>query len=210
MLLFVNDVDAAYRLRLLLEAFGLRAAVLFGGLPLNSRHHVIQQFNKDLFDYLIAADSPEKPAPTGAGAKAKRRRAAAAAADEAEFGVTRGVDFQGVRTVVNVDMPCGAAAYTHRVGRTGRAGAAGVAVSLVAPADAAVRDEVAASLQVCYLATLWALLLHSCVVQVHVSRRVPGQLCTCVAAVHGCTARVALRSRTRQLLLPLPWSCIES
>ena len=56
-LLFVNTVDAAYKLRLLLEAFGQKAAVLNAELPLNSRHHIIQQFNKDLFDVLIATDS---------------------------------------------------------------------------------------------------------------------------------------------------------
>ena len=45
-LLFVNGAEAAYRLKLLLEAFGLNAAVLHGALPLNSRHHAIQQFNR--------------------------------------------------------------------------------------------------------------------------------------------------------------------
>ena len=41
-LLFVNGVDAGVRLRLFLEAFGVRAAVLSGELPLNSRHHILQ------------------------------------------------------------------------------------------------------------------------------------------------------------------------
>lgn len=39
--------------------------------------------------------------------------------------LARGVDFRGVRLVINYDIPTTVAAYIHRVGRTGRAGAAG-------------------------------------------------------------------------------------
>jgi hypothetical protein len=41
-LLFVNSIDAGFRLRLFLEAFGIRSAVLNAELPLNSRHHILQ------------------------------------------------------------------------------------------------------------------------------------------------------------------------
>jgi ATP-dependent RNA helicase DDX56/DBP9 len=41
-LLFVNGIDAGFRLRLFLECFGIRAAVLNAELPLNSRHHILQ------------------------------------------------------------------------------------------------------------------------------------------------------------------------
>lgn len=41
-LVFVNSVDAGIRVRLFLEAFGVRAAVLNAELPLNSRHHILQ------------------------------------------------------------------------------------------------------------------------------------------------------------------------
>ena len=37
-----------------------------------------------------------------------------------EYGVVRGVDFQGVNFVVNVDFPRDVANYTHRIGRTAR------------------------------------------------------------------------------------------
>jgi ATP-dependent RNA helicase DDX56/DBP9 len=36
-LLFVNSVDSGYRLKLFLESFGIRAALLNAELPLNSR-----------------------------------------------------------------------------------------------------------------------------------------------------------------------------
>ncbi len=36
-----------------------------------------------------------------------------------EFGVTRGIDFKGVRTIINYDQPSSVQGYVHRVGRTG-------------------------------------------------------------------------------------------
>ena len=41
-LLFINSINEGYRLRLFLEAFGIRSAVLNAELPLNSRHHILQ------------------------------------------------------------------------------------------------------------------------------------------------------------------------
>ncbi len=41
-LLFVNGIDAGVRLRLFLESFGVRAAMLNAELPINSRHHILQ------------------------------------------------------------------------------------------------------------------------------------------------------------------------
>lgn len=85
----------------------------------------MQEFNKGIFDYLIATDDPakrleqqeadaEEPAPQQKAAptaskgrgrdKNSRNRKRGAEADS-EFGVIRGIDFQGVRTVVNVDVP---------------------------------------------------------------------------------------------------------
>jgi ATP-dependent RNA helicase DDX52/ROK1 len=39
--------------------------------------------------------------------------------------LSRGMDFRGVRMVINYDIPTSVAAYIHRVGRTGRAGSDG-------------------------------------------------------------------------------------
>ncbi len=52
--------------------------------------------------------------------------------------MARGIDVQGVKLVVNYEMPIGNDAiekYTHRIGRTGRGGNRGVAVSYVTEAD---------------------------------------------------------------------------
>ncbi len=43
----------------------------------------------------------------------------------------RGLDFEGVTHIFNLDMPTESKAYLHRVGRTARAGAKGYAVSLM-------------------------------------------------------------------------------
>lgn len=41
-LVFVNSVAEAFRVRLFLEAFGLKVALLNSELPLNSRVHILQ------------------------------------------------------------------------------------------------------------------------------------------------------------------------
>jgi ATP-dependent RNA helicase DDX56/DBP9 len=55
-LIFVADVDRSYRLKLFLEQFGVKACVLNSELPLNSRYHIVQEFNKGVYDYIIATD----------------------------------------------------------------------------------------------------------------------------------------------------------
>ncbi|KAG2453496.1 hypothetical protein HYH02_001716 [Chlamydomonas schloesseri] len=154
-LLFVNSVDEGVRLRLFLEAFGVRPALLNAELPLNSRSHILSSFNRGLFDFLIATDDVYAPshdrgeAAAAAAAAAGGKKAGArlgkdgsgkrgakggdGARKDAEFGVTRGIDFKGVRTVINYDPPSSLQGYVHRVGRTGRAGESGTAISLFTP-----------------------------------------------------------------------------
>ncbi len=55
-ILFVNDVDRCYRLKLFLEQFSIKSCVLNSELPLNSIYHVVQEFNKGVYDYIIASD----------------------------------------------------------------------------------------------------------------------------------------------------------
>eukprot|EP00514_Thraustochytrium_sp_LLF1b_P011921 CAMPEP_0184548440 /NCGR_PEP_ID=MMETSP0199_2-20130426/6204_1 /TAXON_ID=1112570 /ORGANISM="Thraustochytrium sp., Strain LLF1b" /LENGTH=651 /DNA_ID=CAMNT_0026943053 /DNA_START=148 /DNA_END=2103 /DNA_ORIENTATION=- len=55
-LFFVNSVDRAYYIKLLLDQFQVRAAVLNAELPINSRLHILDQFNRGTIDYLIATD----------------------------------------------------------------------------------------------------------------------------------------------------------
>ena len=56
-LIFVNEVNKCYRLKLFLQQFGVQAAVLNAEIPLNSRVHILDEFNRGIFDYLIATDA---------------------------------------------------------------------------------------------------------------------------------------------------------
>jgi len=60
----------------------------------------------------------------------------------ANYGVTRGIDFKGVETVVNFDFALEAKEYIHRIGRTARGGARGSALSLITPRDMEVFEQV--------------------------------------------------------------------
>jgi ATP-dependent RNA helicase DDX56/DBP9 len=165
-LIFVNSADIGMKVKLFLDAFGIKAAVIHAELPLNSRHHILQQFNKGLFDYLIATDDVHgmnedsgdvhnnknhnnKAKGRGnsnksGGANKKRQQQD----KEEEFGVTRGIDFKGVNTVINYQLPSSVAGYIHRVGRTGRAGHLGTAITLFhSPKSPDYDDEFVADLE---------------------------------------------------------------
>ncbi|VEU19550.1 DEKNAAC100115 [Brettanomyces naardenensis] len=128
-LVFVNDLDRGYRLKLYLQNFGIRSCILNSELPLNSRLHIVDQFNKNVYNLLIATDDsqeldeePEKNSKDGKASKSSK---------SSEYGVSRGVDFRNVACVLNFDLPTSSKAYVHRVGRTARAGKYGMALSLV-------------------------------------------------------------------------------
>ena len=161
-LVFVHDIDRCYRLKLYLEQFGVRSCVLNSELPVNTRIHAVEQFNKNAYRIIIAADenevlgsettrgrkkaaaanddddadetgAAEEPAP-GKSAKDKKKGAQSKTKRDREYGVSRGIDFKAVSLVLNFDLPGSASSYTHRIGRTGRAGQAGTAISFAVPA----------------------------------------------------------------------------
>jgi ATP-dependent RNA helicase DDX56/DBP9 len=146
-LFFVNTTDGAYRMKLLLEQFHIRSAVLNPELPFRSRMNIIDEYNIGNFDYLVATDSSadapdidegedqeeDADADEGnniiemdhvPGTTRKRKQ-------DTEYGVARGLDFRDVSFVVNVDMPPNPRSYSHRVGRTARGKSCGVALTLV-------------------------------------------------------------------------------
>lgn len=70
-IVFVADVDRAYRVKLFLEQFGIRSCVLNGELPVNSRMHVVEEFTRGVYDVLVTADEIEIAQKDG---KSKRRK----------------------------------------------------------------------------------------------------------------------------------------
>ncbi|KAJ5083924.1 ATP-dependent RNA helicase dbp9 [Penicillium alfredii] len=164
-IIFVGDVDRCYRVKLFLEQFGLKSCVLNSELPINSRLHVVQEFNKGVYDIIIAADDQEVMGAPKSSKKAhedeeaekkeemgssededaddqigkqkalQSKRRRKMTSKEKDYGISRGIDFQNVACVVNFDLPTTSKSYTHRIGRTGRAGRAGMALSFVVPAD---------------------------------------------------------------------------
>ncbi|KAL8822303.1 MAG: hypothetical protein Q9191_006958, partial [Dirinaria sp. TL-2023a] len=58
-IIFTGDTDRCYRLKLFFEQFGIRSCVLNSELPVNSRIHVVEEFNKNVYDIVIAADDHE-------------------------------------------------------------------------------------------------------------------------------------------------------
>ncbi|KAH7131428.1 P-loop containing nucleoside triphosphate hydrolase protein [Dactylonectria estremocensis] len=160
-IIFVSDIDRCYRLKLFFEQFGIRSCILNSELPLNSRVHVVEEFNRNVYDIIIAAD--EKNAMLGDREEAEdgdadetnedskktengedddaeketphpKKKSKSSKADK-EYGVSRGVDFKKVSAVINFDLPTSASSYTHRIGRTGRAGQTGMALSFVVPKE---------------------------------------------------------------------------
>lgn len=55
-LVFVNNIDRGYRLKLFLEQFGIRCCILNSELPINSRLHIVEEYNKNVYNLLIATD----------------------------------------------------------------------------------------------------------------------------------------------------------
>lgn len=131
-LIFVNHINTAFRLKLFLDQFKVKSAVLNSELPVNSRVHCVEQFNAGVFDILIASDESNAgdSGKESSGGK-KETRSRKRMRKDSEFGLSRGMDFRDVAAVFNFDVPETAASYMHRAGRTARAGKAGTVLTLI-------------------------------------------------------------------------------
>ena len=163
-IIFVGDIDRCYRLKLYLEQFGTKSCILNSELPVNSRIHVVEEFNKGVYDIIIASDEHEilgdedepkvvevvEEPKTATEDKAEvdtemveaqpetqqpSKKKRKTVRKDKEYGVSRGIDFKNVACVLNFDLPTSSKSYTHRIGRTARAGQTGMALSFVVPAE---------------------------------------------------------------------------
>ncbi|KAK5696186.1 ATP-dependent DNA/RNA helicase [Elasticomyces elasticus] len=82
-IVFVADTDRAYRVKLFLEQFGIRSCVLNSELPVNSRLHAVEEFNKGVFDVVVASDEREVVGDGTSTVRRKRKRAAVEREEEA-------------------------------------------------------------------------------------------------------------------------------
>ncbi|MGK2965486.1 MAG: DEAD/DEAH box helicase [Tepidiformaceae bacterium] len=103
-LLFVRTQRDAQRLVIRLEAEGVRAGMLHGGLSQPRRESSLRDFSQGRIPVLVATNI-----------------------------AARGIHVDDIETVVHFDPPEDSKTYLHRSGRTARAGASGIVVTLVSP-----------------------------------------------------------------------------
>ncbi|CAG8679554.1 3626_t:CDS:2, partial [Acaulospora colombiana] len=126
-------------------------------------YHIVQEFNKGIYDYIVATDesdlkadrdtederSDDEESPSGEEQEGTSSKVKFTLPDKKqggksgvkkkddEYGVSRGIDFINVAAVINFDFPTSAKSYTHRVGRTARAVYKGMSLSFVVPKELA-------------------------------------------------------------------------
>jgi ATP-dependent RNA helicase RhlE len=103
-LVFTRMKVGAERLTRQLSAAGIRAAALHADRTQDQRRAAVEGFRGGKYKVLVATDI-----------------------------AARGLDIDGIHTVINYEVPDSPESYVHRVGRTGRADEAGHAITLVAP-----------------------------------------------------------------------------
>ena len=103
-LVFTRTKYGADKLVTFLHKEGIGAHALHGDKAQSHRLRTLDDFRSGKTDILVATDI-----------------------------AARGIDVDGIRMVVNFDVPNDPEVYVHRVGRTARAGAAGLALTLISP-----------------------------------------------------------------------------
>jgi superfamily II DNA/RNA helicase len=106
-IVFVHRNEVAEQVAAKLSHHKLAVADLSAGLDKLDRKHAMDGIRSGAINIMIASDL-----------------------------AARGLDIPAVTHVFNLDVPTGAKAYLHRVGRTGRAGAQGTAISLLTEIEA--------------------------------------------------------------------------
>jgi len=101
-IVFVNTKRCAEQLESYLAANGYKIAVLSGDVPQDKRQRLLNDFQENRVNLMIATDV-----------------------------AARGLHIAAVSHVINYDLPQDAADYVHRIGRTARFGATGVAFSFI-------------------------------------------------------------------------------
>jgi ATP-dependent RNA helicase RhlE len=121
-LLFSRTKIGADRLARKLQSAGVRCVALHSDRTMDQRRQAVEGFRGGRYNVLVATDI-----------------------------AARGLDIDGIHTVINYEVPDSPDTYVHRVGRTGRANEIGRAITLVAPEEqralAALEKSVGVQLQ---------------------------------------------------------------
>lgn len=115
-IVFVRTKKSCQRLHIVLGLLGIKVGQLHSSLSQTQRIETLSRFKKAELDVLVSTDL-----------------------------ASRGLDIEGISTVINMDMPLSLKQYVHRVGRTARAGRTGRSVSLVGEGERKVLKEIVAS-----------------------------------------------------------------
>jgi ATP-dependent RNA helicase RhlE len=105
-LIFSRTKIGADRLARRLAAAGVKCTALHADRSQDQRRIAVEGFKSGKYKVLVATDI-----------------------------AARGLDIDGIHTVINYEVPDSPDAYVHRVGRTGRADQVGQAITLVAPEE---------------------------------------------------------------------------
>ena len=111
-LIFANTKTRADELTDYLRKQGLKVAKIHGGIQPRERKRIMKQVQNLEFQYVVATDL-----------------------------AARGIDIEGVSHVINDDLPEDLEFFVHRVGRTGRNGMSGIAMTLYAPNEEGLIEE---------------------------------------------------------------------
>ncbi len=105
-LLFSRTKIGADRMARKLAAAGVKCIALHSDRTMDQRRQAVEGFRGGKYNVLVATDI-----------------------------AARGLDIDGIHTVINYEVPDSSDTYVHRVGRTGRANEVGKAITLVAPEE---------------------------------------------------------------------------